>query len=135
AMDGDGAREVGRPRVIEPVVVGEPGVALRYRDQISRPLVVETELHLARVVEHPLHAVDRAQDAGHPVAILAALHVDVRDLVIGDGESARLDEDEKLPDEWRLERREEAGLAEDAVRMQGTAGVGGSGPRNQGRAR
>src|SRR5207253_10596421 len=44
AMNVDGAREVGSPRVIEPVVIGEPGIALRHRDEISRPLVVETEL-------------------------------------------------------------------------------------------
>src|SRR5438034_10787875 len=70
AMNVDGAREVGSPRVIEPVVIGEPGIALRARDEISRPLVVETELRLSRIVEHSFHAIHRAEALGHSLPIL-----------------------------------------------------------------
>src|SRR5690606_41301572 len=48
AMDVDGAREVGRAVVVEPVVVGEPPVRPRDGHELARARMVEPGLSLDR---------------------------------------------------------------------------------------
>ena len=86
AMDVDGAGEIGRARVVQPVVVGKPAVAARDRDQLARARMVEPEGALAVLVQHlldPLDAFQQRLDLGDARAVL---DVDVGDLVIGERE-------------------------------------------------
>jgi hypothetical protein len=39
-MDLDQASEIRRVAVVEPVVIGEPGIASRQRDKLARAVVV-----------------------------------------------------------------------------------------------
>ena len=114
AVDVHGAREVGRARLVEKVVVGEPAVGARDRHQLARARMVQPALALAGLVEHPLHAgqrLDQRFDLGHQRGFS---DVDVRDLVIGHGEGARCASVEQLAPEL-LAHLDVAGLAQRAV--------------------
>jgi hypothetical protein len=89
AVDLDGPGVVGRPRVVEPVVVGEPGVGLGDRDQLAGALVVEARRPLAVLVQHLRDPVQGLEVGAHRRDVGGVADVDVGDLVVGHGEGAR----------------------------------------------
>src|SRR5207302_9886862 len=101
-----GRREVGRARVVEPIVVGEPGIGRRDRDELARARVVESDRLLPLLVQDLLDAGERLESRPRPTEILGVAHVAVRDLVIRDGERPRGAGVEQLPAERLLDGQE-----------------------------
>ena len=62
-MNLDKVREIRSPAVIEPVVVGEPGIGPRERDEFSRMRVIEPERSLLAAIEMKLEVSCRARSA------------------------------------------------------------------------
>ena len=89
AVDLDAGREVGCLRIVQPVVVREPGVGRRHGDQLARAGVIEAGRLLALVVQHLGHAVEPLELGAHRADVGGIAHVHVRHLVIGDGKRAR----------------------------------------------
>ena len=89
AVDLDRAREVGRSLVVEPVVVGEPGVRLGDGDELARPRVVEAGRALSLVVQDEVDAGQLPEQVAHRRQKLGLADVDVGHLVVGHGERAR----------------------------------------------
>jgi hypothetical protein len=87
-MDFHQPREIWRAIIIQPVVVSEPRVAVRDRNKFARTRVIQPDSTLLGSVENPLHS----GQAGHDPTCLCNqadfLHVNMSDLMIGDGESA-----------------------------------------------
>ncbi len=86
AVDLDGAREVGRVRGVEPVVVGEPSLRIGDEDQLPGPHVIQAGCSLALLVEHLGDARQLGQQRGDAGNVTRVADVDVRELVVGDGE-------------------------------------------------
>ena len=66
AMDLDQAREVRRVAIVEPIVIGEPGIRPRERDQLAGARVVEAEGALLGAIEHASHSGQRFDDRAAP---------------------------------------------------------------------
>jgi hypothetical protein len=60
-VDVHRAGEVGHPRVVEPVAVGEPAVGRGHGDEFARPWVVEAVRRLGLAVEQDLFRADTGQ--------------------------------------------------------------------------
>ena len=119
-MDIDGAREVRRHLIVEPVVVGEPAIAGGERHQLPRARVIEPMRPLPLVVEHgrdSRQSFEQRLHLGHP---LAAPHVDVGHLVVRHAEGLGRPGVQELSAELGP-HPDEPGLAQGAVRMDGTA--------------
>src|SRR5207302_599973 len=86
----------------------------RDRDQLARARVVEPDRVLALLVQELLDAGERLESHPRPTEILGIAHVDMRDLVIRDGERPRGPGVEELPAE-RLLGGEEPRAAEGTV--------------------
>ncbi len=86
AVDVDAAGEVGGDGVVEPVVVGEPGVFFGNGDEVAAAFVGDAGGFLLLAVED----LGDAGEGGEGVADLGfdggIVEVDVGDLVVGDGE-------------------------------------------------
>ena len=65
AVDLDQPREVRRAAVVEPVVIGEPGIRARQRDELAGARMVEAERALLGTVEHAFDARQGAHDRAH----------------------------------------------------------------------
>ena len=88
----------GGQLVVQPVVVREPGAALRHRDQIARARVIDAVALLLAPVEDLRHTLEVAQDAFCVLARVLRARVDVRDLVVGDGQGGAGERVEHLAD-------------------------------------
>ncbi len=88
AVDLDLAAEVRRVLVVEPVVVGEPGVALGQDDEFAGALVGEPGGSESLAFEHLAHTLERGDRLARGRDIGRVLYIHVRDLVVGDREGA-----------------------------------------------
>ncbi len=82
--------------------------------QLARTRMVQLELGLAMLVEHALDPRQRLHKGLHFRQHLSPLHIDMRHLVIGDGERGRRTRVELLPPEL-IAHLDEAGLAQRAI--------------------
>src|SRR5688572_23784136 len=102
AVDIDAAREIRRFPIILPVVIIEPRVWLRNRHEVTGALVVETSGALAFLIQHArdsFYFFDERFDGSQQFAIV---HINVRNLMIGDGESLGVAAIEQLASEFVL---------------------------------
>ncbi len=116
AMDIDGAREVGRHGVVEPVVIGEPTARFGDGDQIARARMAQAQLFLCGGVEDALDAGFGFNGGAHFVLDGGIVEINMRDLVIGHGEGARAAAVERLESEFVLDR-EPAVAAQHAIEV------------------
>ena len=118
AVDIDGAREVGRLRIVEPPAVGEPAVGGAHAHDVARTGMIESGGGPCGTRQRALDAVDLREqhlDAGDVGGIA---HRDMGDLVVGDGECCAVLEIEDLAPVLKADR-EQSGLAEHAIEPHG----------------
>ena len=121
AVDLDAAGEVGRPVVVEPVVVGEPRAGLGDHDELAGALVVEAVracCSRSRTSSTPGSASSSVAGARQ---VGGVGDVDVGDLVVGDGERARRPRVEVLHPGLGVDL-EQAGAAQGPVDVDGPVG-------------
>ena len=114
AVDLDLAAEVRRVLVVEPVVVGEPGVALGQHDELAGALVRQPGRGQRLALEHLAHAVERGDRLARGRDVGRVLYIHVRDLVVGDREGARGPRVQVLHARLRVDVQQ-AGAAQGAV--------------------
>ena len=122
AMDVHGARKIRRARLVEEVVPGEPAVGARDRNELAGARVIEADLHACR--PRRARARRRAALAAAPSPLQpspVSRHVDVRDLMIGDGE--RLARRRRRAAPARAPRGREASPASRSARLMWTGPV------------
>ena len=85
AVNVDRARIVRRAVVVEKVVVGEPAARVGDRNQLARARMIQADRALAFLVQHALDTGQAAQQLRDFAHEFRSRHVDMRDLVIGDG--------------------------------------------------
>ena len=90
AMDLDEAREIRRVAVVKPVIIGEPGVAARQRDELARPRMIEAKCALRGAIENALDAGKRFHDPPHLHDQFGIRNVDMSDLMIAHREGIGL---------------------------------------------
>ena len=86
AVDVDGTGVVWGETVVEPVVVGEPGVWLGDGDEVACSRVVEGEFLFVGGVEDLGDSAGFFQYGAHFVGVDGVVDVDVGDLVVCDGD-------------------------------------------------
>src|SRR5206468_1066391 len=85
AMDVDGAREVGRPPVVDPVVIREPRALSGDGDELARARMVEAGGALPLLVEDARDAILPGEERPHRAEVGRIADVDV-----GDGRNRRI---------------------------------------------
>lgn len=85
-MDVDGAGEIWCAAVIEPVVVGEPAAGFGDEDNVAAARMGDVVFRLVAACEQEVDAMDIAEQPGVMIDIRFVSEVDVRNLVIGNGE-------------------------------------------------
>ena len=98
-MDLDGAGVVGRTVVIDPMIVREPAIGVRYRRELARTRMVEAEGRLAVCVQHLLNRRQFFEQPLHLGDTRGIAHIDMRDLMVCDRESLRRPGIERFPAE------------------------------------
>ena len=106
AVNVHGRREVGCPRVVEPIVVGEPRVGRGHRHELAGTRVVETDSLLPALVEHLGHAAEPLEQRSDVRLVGRVSHVDVSHLMISHREGARSAGIEQLPAQRLLHGQE-----------------------------
>src|SRR5690606_36660903 len=86
AVDLDRARKVGRAAIVEPIDVVEPSLGRGDADELARPRIVEPVASFAVVVEDEVDTVHALEKPADGIDVLRVPHVDVRELMVGDGE-------------------------------------------------
>src|SRR5688500_14675018 len=113
-MDFDKTREIGSAAIVQPVVVGEPGIRSRQGHKLARARMIETKGMLLAAIEHAFDARQRSdQLLGFDDKIRLG-DVNVRDLMVGDGKGARLSDIENFSAILDTDA-EKAGLAQRAI--------------------
>ncbi len=85
-MNVDGTGEIGCPVVIEPPVIAEPAIRGRQHDEFTRARMVEAERPFAFLPMHGGNAVEPFEELLHLCSVGSVLEIDMRDLVVCDGE-------------------------------------------------
>ena len=122
-MDVHGAGEIGRAAVMEPIIIGEPGVGLGDGDEITSARVGEAGGGLSRRIPDFSDAgsfFQKLADGGRKRGIV---QINVGDLMVGDGENAAGTGIENFAAELFLDGQP-ALLAKQAVEMDGGIHVG-----------
>src|SRR5262245_25139961 len=115
-MDFDEAREVGRVAVIEPIVIGEPGVMACQCDEFAGAWMIEAECNLFSTVKDAVDAGKCRHDATDLLDQARVRHIDVRDLMIAHRERVRLTRVEQFAAALAA-HAQQPGLAQRAVDM------------------
>src|SRR5262249_8239583 len=89
SMNVHGGRVVGGVPIVEPVVIRKPAIAPRDSDELTRAGVIQTDCALFGLAENLLDAVESFQESANIGDAIAALDVDVCQLVVRHGERLR----------------------------------------------
>src|SRR6185369_10591032 len=90
AVNLDEAGEIRRVAVVQPVVVGEPRIVPRERNQFAGTRMIEPERLLLLSIEDAIDTRKRRDDTAHLSDQLRPCHIDMRDLMIADRKRIRL---------------------------------------------
>ena len=103
-MDVDGARVVGRDFIIIPKVISEPRIGLGDRDQVPCPFGGHTITPEFARQPHLIDARRLIEHGTHFIADAWIVHINMRDLVIGDRKGTRATAVESFAAEFIFER-------------------------------
>ena len=121
-MDVHATRKIGRFGVVLPVVIREPAAGVGDGDEITAPGMIEACVDFPGLVQHLLHAWRRGQHGPDFFQDRRIIHIDMRELVIGDGKGAGTTKIERLKTDFILDRKP-ALLAKNPVQMHGVVHI------------
>ena len=86
-MDVHGARKIRRAGVVEPIIISEPRIFLRHRNQIARARMVNARCDFLRLAQNLFHAGSFFQNLAHGFFQRRIVQINVRDLMIRHGKN------------------------------------------------
>ncbi len=119
AVDFDGPGEIGGTGIVQPIVIGEPTARVGHDEKISAARVPQTPRRLGICVQDLRHARLVFEDGAHLVPDRRVIDVDVRDLMVRDGERPARPGIENLRAEF-VAPGDPAPFPEHAVEVHGT---------------
>ena len=96
AMDLDQTGEIRSAPIVDPVVVCEPRIVARQRDELARASVIDAERALLAPVKYAVNAWQRRNDATDFLDQCRFRNIEMGDLMIGQGKRPRLRDIEHL---------------------------------------
>src|SRR5262245_31794232 len=117
-MNIDSAREVRSARVIEPVIVREPGVFVGDCNEVPRTNMIEAGLTFLLRSENLFHTRDFFDERPDVIEDGGVVDINVSDLVIGDGKGATGAGIEQLESQF-FANRDPVFLTKQAIEVEG----------------